>query len=115
MNKQVSSGLAIGGFVVLLLSVFIPIYGLYIGGMALGLVAVGGYFGERVFTILTVVVSIVKVWFLSPTFYLLSNNTSDGGVVIFIAVIAHAIPIVAILMGKSRISELKKEYAEPEQ
>tara|TARA_R110000868_G_scaffold162329_12_gene393519 strand:+ start:44577 stop:44939 length:363 start_codon:yes stop_codon:yes gene_type:complete len=101
MNTQAASGLAIAGFVVLILSVFIPFYGLHIGGLALGLVAIGAFAGERLFTILTVTVSAVKVWFLSPTFQLMSRG-EEGGAFIAIAIAAHAIPLIAIFIASRR-------------
>lgn len=108
MNKQTATGLAIAGFVILIISLIIPLYGLYVGGIALGLAAVGGFFGERVFTILTVVVSAVKVWFLSPTFQLLISDfaaPSDRGTAWSIAVLAHAAPIFAMILASRRKSE----------
>tara|TARA_R110000868_G_scaffold11516_7_gene56418 strand:- start:8665 stop:9024 length:360 start_codon:yes stop_codon:yes gene_type:complete len=103
MNKQSASGLAIAGFVVLILSVFIPVYGLHIGGLALGLVAIGAFAGERLFTILTVTVSAVKVWFLSPTFQLVSRG-DEGSTFIALAVVVHAIPLVALFIASRRES-----------
>jgi len=103
MNKQSASGLAIAGFVVLILSVFIPIYGLHIGGLALGLVAIGAFAGERLFTILTVTVSAVKVWFLSPTFQLLSRG-DEGATFTTLSVVAHAVPLIALIIASRRES-----------
>ena len=106
MNKQTATGLGIAGFVVLMLSVFIPIYGLYIGGLALALAAIGAFFGDRVFAILTVTVSAVKVWFLSPSFALMTasyNNTNDDSWIIqAVAIGAHAIPLIAMFLGSKR-------------
>jgi len=108
MSKQAATGLGIAGFVVLMLSVFIPIYGLYIGGLALALAAIGAFFGDRVFAILTVTVSAVKVWFLSPSFALMTasyNNTNDDSWIIqAVAIGAHAIPLIAMFLGSKPAS-----------
>lgn len=104
MNKQTATGLGIAGFVVLIISLVIPYYGLHIGTLALAIVTVGAFMGDRLFTILTVVVSAVKVWFLSPTFALLTSSYSDG-VATFqvLAVGAHLVPLIAIFIGAKRM------------
>jgi len=104
MSKSAATGLSAAGFVVLILSVLIPYYGLHIGVLALAIVTIGAFMGDRLFTILTVVVSAVKVWFLSPTFALLTSSYSDG-VAIFqaMAVGAHIVPLIAIFIGAKRL------------
>ncbi|MHA6287126.1 hypothetical protein [Maricaulis sp. CAU 1757] len=108
MNKQAATGLAIAGFVVLLISLIIPIYGLYVGGIGLALVTLGAFYGERLFTIITVVVSGVKVLFLSPTFRLMTHQFQEGDsgpVMVWLLVIgAHALPIAALFLAAQRSS-----------
>lgn len=109
MSKQSASGLAIAGFVILMLSVFIPIYGLYIGVLALLLVTIGAFFGEKLFTILTVTVSALKVWFLSPTFQVLVHGHNGENEAIFMggAIVAHAIPLAAMYAAAQRAKNAK--------
>nr|WP_281720206.1 hypothetical protein [Nitrosomonas nitrosa] len=112
MNKQAALGISIAGFVVLILSVFIPLYGLtYIGGIALALATVGAFFGERVFSVLTVVVSAVKVWFLSPTFKLMTsvNEGGDLALVYTIAIAAHAAPVIGLIIAHQRAQGVSPE------
>ena len=104
MNKQTALGMSIAGFVILILSVFIPFYGLHVGGIALALATVGAFLGERIFAIVTVTVSAAKVWFLSPTFNLMMSSAtgSDLALLYAIAIGAHAAPIVALLIAGMR-------------
>jgi len=103
MSKSAATGLSVAGFVVLIISVLIPYYGLYIGALALAIVSVGAFMGDRLFTILTVVVSAVKVWFLSPTFALLTSSYSDGVAMFQIfAIGAHIVPLIALFVGAKR-------------
>ena len=110
MSKQSASGLAIAGFIILMLSVFIPIYGLYIGALALLLVTVGAFNGEKLFTVLTVTVSALKVWFLSPTFQALVHGNNGENEAIFIggAIAAHAIPLIAMYVAAQRAKAVEK-------
>lgn len=104
MNNPTATGLGVAGFVVLIISVLIPYYGLHIGALALAIVTVGAFMGDRLFTVLTVVVSAVKVWFLSPTFALLTSSYSDGVATFHIlAAGAHLVPLIAILIGAKRL------------
>ncbi len=117
MNKQAAAGLAIAGFVILLISLIIPIYGLYVGVIALGLVAVGAFFGERLFAIITVVLSGVKVLFLSPTFRLLTHEFTEGEsgptMVWLIFIVAHAIPIAALVWSARGRSDAEASTGKP--
>lgn len=106
MNKQAAGGLAIAGFVVLLISLIIPLYGLYIGGLALALVTVGAVFGERLFAVITVVLSGVKILFLSPSFQLMTHalsDTDDGPVMVWLVfILAHVVPVGALIWSARR-------------
>lgn len=103
MNKQTAAGINIAGFIILLISLLIPIYGLYIGGIALILVTLGAAYGERLFALITVIVSAVKVWFLSPSFSLLVSELSDDrALYIVIALAAHAAPVIAMVVSAQR-------------
>ena len=111
MNKQTALGMSIAGFVILILSVFIPFYGLHVGGIALALATIGAFLGERIFAIVTVTVSAAKVWFLSPTFNLIMSNATGSDLALFyaIAIGAHAAPIIALLLAANRTKPSEPE------
>lgn len=106
MDQKTATGLAIAGFVILIISLVIPIYGLYIGLIALAFVAIGGFFGDRIFTVLTVSLSAVKVLFLSPTFRILTasyDGANDDRVVFYaLFLVAHLVPVVALFVSSKR-------------
>ncbi|MCI3133149.1 hypothetical protein [Phenylobacterium aquaticum] len=63
--------LGIAAFVVLLLSVLIPVVGTYITFLALAISAGAAFGGEKTWVLVVEVVSAVKIFFLSPTWHLM--------------------------------------------
>lgn len=72
---------AIAGFVLLLVSLPIPIYGNFISLLALALIGIAAFQGEKTWTLTTDILAWVKILFLSPTWKLAmwGHRSSMGG------------------------------------
>ena len=68
-------GLGIAAFVVLLLSLPIPIVGNYISLLALLILCGAAFAGEKVWVVVTTVVAAIKMFFLSPSWHLMMFST----------------------------------------
>ncbi len=64
------NALGISAFVLLLLSVPIPLVGTYVTFLALLIATGAALSGEKIWTLVTTIISAVKVFFLSPTWHL---------------------------------------------
>ena len=96
-------GLGIAGLVISIISIFIPIVGVFTGWLALILVTVGALAGDVVFAIAVVAISVVSYTFLSPTMWITvagSNTTPELGpnVPLIVTVILIVTPVVAIVL-----------------
>lgn len=88
-------GFGIGALVLGILSIFVPIVSLYVVWLALALATVAGLLSDKVFSLATIVITLVNVLFLSPaTWMALKGEQMSGGsglmattIVLFIAAI----------------------------
>ena len=64
-----AKGLGIAAIIVALLGAFIPVFGFFIGLVALFFAAVAALAGDRVFSIATVAVSTIVFVFLTPSLW----------------------------------------------
>ncbi len=64
---KTASGIGIAALVVAIVSLLIPIYGLYTGLLALLLACVAAYMGDKGLVIATVILSFFGYFFLSPS------------------------------------------------
>lgn len=71
---KLGTGIGIAALVFAIISIFIPMAGIVLGGIALLITCVAALFGDKGLTIATVVISIVNYFFLTP-----SLRISDAG------------------------------------
>ena len=105
-------GLGIAAFVVLLLSLPIPIVGNYISLLALLILCGAAFAGEKVWVVVTTVVAAIKMFFLSPSWHLMmfsdavAQQTSGINTFFLLLTIGFlAAPIVImIIKGRGRVA-----------
>lgn len=107
MNAK--TGLALAGLIIGIIGAFTPVFGLYIGWVALLIVAVAGFMGERGLTITTLVISLFAFLFLTPSLWieaganmLVSSEMGEDAGISFlrpITMILFLLPIVAMVAG----------------
>lgn len=99
-------GLAIAALVIVILAIFIPIYGIVLTALALILATVSALMGERAITIATTVVAFVSVLFLSPVLWIaiFANENPGMRYAACAVVLAFLIaPIVGMIINSKRM------------
>lgn len=96
---KTSSGLGIAALIIAVISLFIPLLGLYSGLVALVVATIAAFFGDKGLTIATVVVSFVGYFFLSPSLAMATMGDSNGMNGFWLAIIALLIaPFVGMFI-----------------
>jgi hypothetical protein len=99
-----AKGLGIAGLVISIISIFIPVVGIFTGWLALVLVVFAALAGDVAFTIAVVAISTVNYMFLSPMLWLATAgaNMNPGpgspNVLVAVTVILLAAPIIALIL-----------------
>lgn len=105
---KASTGFSLAALIFAIIGAFTPIVGFWIGVLALGLAAVGGYLGDRGLTIATISVSIVAFLFMTPMLWIeaaadaVDNTDQSFSGFRWLAFGAVALPIVAMILGSKR-------------
>jgi hypothetical protein len=103
-EEIMGKGLGIAALVIAIISIFIPIVGVFTGWLALILAAVGALAGDVVFTVAVVAISAVSYIFLSPTMWLATAgaNANPGpgspSALLIVTFILLAAPIAALIL-----------------
>ncbi len=92
-------------FLLSLIALGVPVYGIMIGWAALALACIAALYGDKVFTVATVLVSIINYLFLSPNLLLSALNPTDSNW-IEISMLMVGAPIVALMVRK--LTSLRK-------
>lgn len=100
MNK----GLGIGAMVVAILAIFVPVVTIYVVWLALALAILAALMGDRVFPIVTVLISAINLFFFSPmTWALMAGENQEGKSFFFYMTVAMMIaPIAAMIMSAAK-------------
>jgi len=109
-------GLGIGAIVVAILAIFVPVVTVYVVWAALAIATLAALLGDKVSPVVTLLITVVNVIFLSPmTLALLKGENMNGGsfYLIFTIVLAVA-PIVGMVVYAKRASSNPIESAEGE-
>lgn len=97
--------LAIAALVIVILAIFIPVYGIVLTALALILATVSALMGERAITIATTVVAFVSVIFLSPVIWVAVHAAESSSVRYVAYVLALAFlfaPIVGMIIDSKK-------------
>jgi hypothetical protein len=107
---KTATGLGIAALIISVVSLFIPIYGIYLGGIALIIAAVAGLLGDKGLTIATVVVSFVGYFFLTPSLSLAEQGEPGSTHGIWIVIYALlAIPVVCMFISSTNSPKTKDD------
>lgn len=74
-RESMQKGFGIAALVIVIVAIFVPIYGLFLTGLALILAVISALAGDRIFATATPIIACVSVFFLSP---LLSRVLADA-------------------------------------
>jgi uncharacterized membrane protein YkgB len=116
---KASAGIGVVGLVMAFLGALTPVFGLYIGWLALAIVSVAALAGERSLTVATIVLSTFTFLFLTPSLWLAEGlraaavsagapATVTGRILLPITVVMLAAPIVCIILNASGKAALGK-------
>ncbi len=101
-----AKGFGIVGLVIAIIAIFVPVVALFVMWIALAVVTVGALFGERIFAVITWVVTIANILVFSPlTLVALvgeqaaTQETGGNPVLLIITLILFAAPIAAIILN----------------
>jgi hypothetical protein len=96
-------GLAIAALVVVIIAIFVPLYGTFLVALALALATIAALGGERPLAIATAAIAIVAVVFLSPVFWFGLSNLSAGEKIGAYAVVTAFLlaPFIAIYLNSN--------------
>jgi hypothetical protein len=100
MTPGIAKGFGIAAMVLAILSVFIPIYGILVSGVAIVLACVAALGGDRVFATATPLISAVNVFFLTPSIdFWESNHPGSKAQLFTVATLCVAAPFVAMALS----------------
>lgn len=94
-----AKGFGIAALVFAILAIFVPVVSIYVVAFAMLMAAVAGFFGDKVFTVASVAISVVNCYFLSPA---LKTMMEGGGAIIWEVPLILAVPVVALVIGSMR-------------
>src|SRR5262245_15708583 len=99
-----AKGLGIASLAVAVVSVVVPLLGLYLSAGAIVLAVIAALAGDRAYAAVTPVVAVVNVLFLSPFTWLLISDHGGRGVPGFYGLVGifFAAPFVAMLLNAKR-------------
>lgn len=100
---EIGRGVSVAAVVVAIISIFIPIYGLYLVIVGTVLATTSGLYGERPITIAATLINLLNVLFLSPSLYIMLNiqrwtNGNNVGLFWLVIVLLLCLPFVAIYL-----------------
>ena len=100
-GEKMNKGLGVGAMVVAILAIFVPVVGIYVVWGALVLAALAAFMGDRTYPIVTVLISIVNVVFLSPMMLVAftGENQNGGSFYLYMTIALCFAPIVAMIMN----------------
>jgi hypothetical protein len=101
---EIGRGVSIAALVVAIVSIFIPIYGLYLVIIGTVLAIASALYGERPLTIAATLVNLLNVLFLSPSLYIVLNiqrmaNGNNTGLFWLVVVLLLCLPFLAIYLN----------------
>ena len=87
-----------------LLSIFVPLFSLYLIWLALIVATIAGVFDGKTFTIATFAICLANILFLYPNTWaaLLSNKMPDAFVLNVVTIILFVAPIAGLIFGLAR-------------
>ena len=96
----VGTGIGLVAFLIAGAGVLTPVLGLFMGWFALGVACVAALFGDKGFTVATVLVSVIGFVFLTPTLWFSAANTDqpEGQTVVVVTVVMVLAPLVCIFL-----------------
>lgn len=101
-----AKGFGIAGLVLGILAIFVPVVSLFIIWLALVLVTLSAMFGDRIFSVATLTISIVNVLFLSPITIIAlvgeqigTERTGGSSVLLVGSLIVFAGPIIGLILN----------------
>lgn len=99
--NSVGKGIGIAGLIVSLIAIPVPVFGIWIMIAALVLVSVGALFGDKTFTIATVVISATNTLLFSPLILVAIFGSPDQEGSSFLAtvvIVSLLLPIMAMIL-----------------
>jgi hypothetical protein len=104
MNK----GFGIAALVLSIIAMFVPLYGLWISGIACALAVVSALSGDRIFAVATPIIAGVNTYFLSPAVSYILTQDPSGHLIILLFLAA---PFAAIALNASGVFKTKNTPA----
>jgi hypothetical protein len=100
-----AKGFGIVGLVIAIIAIFVPLVAIYVMWLGLIVATVGALAGDRIFTVITWVVTIANIAFFSPlTLALLigeqaaTEEAGGSGIFLTITIVLFIAPIVAMIL-----------------
>ena len=101
-----AKGFGIVGLVIAIIAIFVPLVAIYVMWLGLIVATVGALVGDRIFTVITWVVTIANIVFFSPiTLALLigqqaaAEESGGSGILLTITIVLFIAPIVAMILN----------------
>jgi hypothetical protein len=96
-----AKGVGIAALALAILAIFIPLYGLFISGIASLCAVLSALAGDRIFATASPVITAANLLFLSPSFWYIQNSSPDKTAnYVIIGVLAGA-PFIAMFLNHS--------------
>lgn len=103
-------GLGIGAMVASILAIFVPVVGIYVVWLGLGLAVIAGLMGDKTYPIVTILISFINIIFLSPmTLILFKGENENGNTFFFYMTIVLIIAPILAMIGNTMIETNKSK------
>jgi hypothetical protein len=102
-----SKGLGIVALVIAIIAIFVPLVALYVMWLGLIVATIGALAGDRIFAVITWVVTVANILFFSPLTLLVligeqaaaAEETGGNGVLLTVTIVLFIAPIVAMILN----------------
>jgi hypothetical protein len=94
-------GFGIAALVVVILAMFVPIFGIFVSGIAILLAVIAALGGDRAFATATPIIGGLNTFFFSPSTWMMMGGQTDAERTTFVLVILLAIaaPFIAMILN----------------
>jgi hypothetical protein len=89
-------GIGIAALVFAIIAIFVPVFGIMVGWLALFLATLAALFGDKTFTIAALVITAVNYFFLSPLLWV--SGSGGNETLIYISLGMLAAPVLGLLL-----------------
>jgi hypothetical protein len=100
-----AKGFGIAALILVIVAMFVPIFGIFVSGIAILFAVVAALAGDRVFATATPIVGGINTFFLSPSTWMMMGGQTDAerSTFVMVVVVGIAAPFVAMILNAAGV------------